>query len=147
MTASTAAAAAPMGAITHLIPAGVDLSDPVSGFAETARLLAGPRGDDRWAVLMDDLHLLDKASNALLRHLLDAGAIRLIATVRTGGRSRTRWRPAGGPQPTGAEWGGWPATRRPHAAGTPKPSPKARSITRSGRCSRPGEARPPQPRC
>ena len=84
VTASAAAAAAPMGAIAHLIPAGVDLSDPVSGFAEVARLLAGPRGDDRWAVLVDDLHLLDKASTALLRHLLDAGAIRLIATVRTG---------------------------------------------------------------
>lgn len=85
VTASAAAAAAPMGAIAHLIPAGVDLSDPVSGFAEVAGLLAGPRGDDRWAVLVDDLHLLDKASTALLRHLLDAGAIRLIATVRTGG--------------------------------------------------------------
>jgi len=85
VTASSSAAAAPMGAIVHLIPAGVDLSDPVSGFAEVARLLAGPRGDDRWAVLVDDLHLLDKASTALLRHLLDAGAVRLIATVRTGG--------------------------------------------------------------
>ena len=85
VTASAAAAAAPMGAVAHLIPAGVDLSDPVSGFAEVARLLAGSRGDDRWAVLVDDLHLLDKASTALLRHLLDAGAIRLIATVRTGG--------------------------------------------------------------
>lgn len=85
VTASAAAAAAPMGAVAHLIPAGVDLSDPVSGFAEIAGLLAGPQGDRRRVVLVDDLHLLDKASAALLRHLLDAGAIRLIATVRTGG--------------------------------------------------------------
>jgi DNA-binding CsgD family transcriptional regulator len=85
VTASAAAAAVPMGAIAHLIPPGADLSEPVSGFAEIARLLTGPRGENRWAVLVDDLHLLDSASTTLLRHLLDAGAIRLIGTVRTGG--------------------------------------------------------------
>ena len=84
VTATAAAAAVPLGAVAHLIPPAVDLSDPVTGYAHAARLLAGPRRDRRWVVLVDDLHLLDAASTTLLRHLLDAGAIRLIATVRTG---------------------------------------------------------------
>ena len=81
VTATATAAAVPLGAIAHLIPPQVDMSRPVSAFAEIARLLAG----QKWAVLVDDLHLLDAASTALLRYLMDTGAIRLIATVRTGG--------------------------------------------------------------
>ncbi len=83
-TATAAAAAVPLGALAHLIPSKVDLSDPVSGFAQVARVLAGPQRDRRWAVLVDDLHLLDAASAVLLRQLLDAGVVRLIATVRSG---------------------------------------------------------------
>lgn len=81
VTATTTAAAVPLGAIAHLIPPGVDMSSPVTAFAEIARVLTG----DGWLVVVDDLHLLDAASAALLRYLMDAGAIRLIATVRTGG--------------------------------------------------------------
>lgn len=81
--ASTAAAAVPLGAIAHLIPAGVDLSDPVKGFTEVANALAGPQRH-RYALLIDDLHLLDATSAMLLRQLLDAGVVRLIATVRSG---------------------------------------------------------------
>ncbi|MFE9139670.1 LuxR C-terminal-related transcriptional regulator [Streptomyces sp. NPDC007355] len=83
-TASAAAAAVPLGAITHLIPSGVDLSDPVQGFAQVVSALAGPDRKRRWAVWVDDLHLLDAASAVLLRQLLDAGVVRLIGTVRTG---------------------------------------------------------------
>ncbi|MFF8848221.1 AAA family ATPase [Streptomyces sp. NPDC015127] len=81
-SASVTAAAVPLGAIAHLIPAGVDLSDPVKGFAAVARTLAGPQRQ-RWALLVDDLHLIDAASTVLLRQLMDAGVVRLIGTVRT----------------------------------------------------------------
>lgn len=74
----------PLGAVAHLLPDGADLTDPVRGFAAVARDLAGPRGNRRWVVLVDDLHLLDTASTVLLHYLLDAGVIRLIGTVRTG---------------------------------------------------------------
>ncbi|MEV4335096.1 ATP-binding protein [Streptomyces sp. NPDC049597] len=84
-TASAVAATVPLGAIAHLIPAGVDLSDPARGFAEVARALAGPSRARRWAVLVDDLHLLDAASAVLLRQLLDVGVVKLISTARTGG--------------------------------------------------------------
>jgi DNA-binding CsgD family transcriptional regulator len=83
-TASAAAAAVPLGAIAHLIPHGVDLSDPVKGFADVAGALAGPRQDRRWALLIDDLQWLDAASAVLLRQLMDTGIVRLIGTVRTG---------------------------------------------------------------
>jgi predicted ATPase len=86
VTANAASATVPLSAIAHLIPSGVDFSDPVAGFVEIARRLAGDQGDRQWAVLVEDLHLLDAASAALLRHLLDAGVARLIATVRTGER-------------------------------------------------------------
>nr|WP_246596616.1 LuxR family transcriptional regulator [Streptomyces aurantiacus] len=82
-TASAAAGAVPLGAIAHLLPAGVDLSDPVAGFAAVAeRLAAGP--GRRWALLVDDMHLLDSASAVLLRELMDSGVLLLIGTVRSG---------------------------------------------------------------
>lgn len=82
-TASAAAGAVPLGAIAHLIPAGVDMSDPATGFAQVATALGGPQRHRR-VLQVDDLHLLDAASAILLGQLLDAGVIRLIATVRTG---------------------------------------------------------------
>ncbi|WP_371670902.1 LuxR C-terminal-related transcriptional regulator [Streptomyces sp. NBC_00289] len=82
-SASAAAASVPLGAIAHLLPPGVDLSDPIKGFAAIARTLARPQRA-RWVLWVDDLHLLDAASAVLLRQLLDARAVRLIATVRAG---------------------------------------------------------------
>jgi DNA-binding CsgD family transcriptional regulator/tetratricopeptide (TPR) repeat protein len=84
-TASAAAAAVPLGAVAHLLPPAVDMSDPVRGFAQAAEAFTAPRrGQERpAALLLDDLHLLDAASAMLLRQLLDAGALRLIATMRT----------------------------------------------------------------
>ncbi|MDQ1040391.1 tetratricopeptide (TPR) repeat protein [Streptomyces sp. V3I8] len=82
-TASTAAGAVPLGAIAHLLPAGVDLSDPVTGFAAVARRLTVGAGLRR-VLLVDDMHLLDSASAMLLRQLMDSGALLLIGTVRSG---------------------------------------------------------------
>jgi DNA-binding CsgD family transcriptional regulator/tetratricopeptide (TPR) repeat protein len=81
-TASAAAGSVPLGAVAHLLPAGVDLSDPVAGFAAVAASLR--RAGGRRVVLLDDLHLLDGTSAVLLRQLMDAGVLRLLATVRTG---------------------------------------------------------------
>ncbi|WP_435280095.1 LuxR C-terminal-related transcriptional regulator [Streptomyces sp. 1222.5] len=81
-TASGAAAAIPLGAIAHLLPSGADLSDPVAGCAEVAEAMA--RSGRRRVVLVDDLHLLDATSALLLKHLVNAGQIRLIATICSG---------------------------------------------------------------
>lgn len=77
------AAAVPLGAIAHLIPRGLDLSDPVAGFAAVARALSEPSGGRQRVLLVDDLQWLDAASAMLLRQLLDAGVVRLIGTMRT----------------------------------------------------------------
>ncbi|MFJ6485944.1 MULTISPECIES: helix-turn-helix transcriptional regulator [unclassified Streptomyces] len=82
--ATSAAASVPLGAIAHLLPDGVDLSDPVSGFASVARLLSRPgTARPRMVILVDDVHLLDATSAMLLRQLMDAGVIFLLGTVRS----------------------------------------------------------------
>ncbi|MFD7613061.1 LuxR C-terminal-related transcriptional regulator [Streptomyces sp. NPDC059828] len=90
--ATAVAGEVPLGAIAHLVPDGVDLSDPVSGFAATTRLLACMRGEgpsgSRFVVLVDDLHLLDATSAMLLRQLMDARVVFLLATVPSGAPAR-----------------------------------------------------------
>ena len=83
--ANTAATTVPLGAIAHLLPTGVDMTDPVKGFAAVAGAIRGS-GDRRrrFAVFVDDIHLLDATSAMLLRQLMDAAVITLIATIRTG---------------------------------------------------------------
>ncbi|MHC5699964.1 LuxR C-terminal-related transcriptional regulator [Streptomyces tirandamycinicus] len=83
VVATAAAAAVPLGAVGHVIPPGVDLSDPVAGFAAVAAAL-GRGGEDRVVLLIDDLHLLDATSVMLVRQLMDSGSALLIGTVRTG---------------------------------------------------------------
>nr|WP_277816013.1 LuxR C-terminal-related transcriptional regulator [Streptomyces graminilatus] len=85
--ASTATSLVTLGALAHLLPPGVDLSDPVARFTAVAEALVGGQGD-RWAVLVDDAHLLDPASAMLLRQLIDVRAVLLIAT-RTAGAAGT----------------------------------------------------------
>ncbi|MER6433399.1 LuxR C-terminal-related transcriptional regulator [Streptomyces sp900105245] len=83
-TATKAAATVPLGAIAHLIPRGVDLSDPVDGFTRVADVLADRHRKHQRVVLIDDLHLLDGTSAVLIRQLLDAGVVRLLGTMRAG---------------------------------------------------------------
>ncbi|MFB7867862.1 LuxR C-terminal-related transcriptional regulator [Streptomyces sp. NPDC056069] len=87
--ASVAASAVPLGAIAHLLPDGPKMSDPRAGFAQVAAVLrtrGGAAGAHRrqGVIYVDDLHLLDATSAVLMRQLLDAGVIRLLATVRSG---------------------------------------------------------------
>ncbi|MEV4334638.1 LuxR C-terminal-related transcriptional regulator [Streptomyces sp. NPDC049597] len=83
--ATVAAASVPLGAIAHLLPNGIGLSDPVAGFAAVAEALreSRPRGG-RTVILIDDVHLLDATSAMLLRQLMDAGLVFLIGSVRSG---------------------------------------------------------------
>jgi DNA-binding CsgD family transcriptional regulator len=74
---ATTAATTPLGAIAHLIPAGM-------GSAKPDAVIRAMRDSATGVVLVDDAHNLDPASATVLRGLLDHGALRLIATVRTG---------------------------------------------------------------
>ncbi|MFD3330519.1 response regulator transcription factor [Streptomyces sp. NPDC058701] len=82
--ASAAAATVPLGALAHLLPRDMDLSDPVTGFAVLVQAWSGRRPAERLALLVDDLHLLDATSALLLRQLTGTGAVRMIATIRSG---------------------------------------------------------------
>ncbi|MCX5000573.1 LuxR C-terminal-related transcriptional regulator [Streptomyces longwoodensis] len=81
-SASAAAKAVPLGALAHLLPPGMDLSDPVRGFAAAAASLRS--GGSRWILMVDDLHLIDATSLVLLRQLMDAGIVKVLGTLRTG---------------------------------------------------------------
>ncbi|WP_030453165.1 helix-turn-helix transcriptional regulator [Herbidospora cretacea] len=83
VTASTAAAAVPLGAVAPIVPAGIDLSDPVSGFARVAARMTHRDGLPL-VVLVDDLHALDTTSALLLRRLVESRVVWLLATLRTG---------------------------------------------------------------
>ncbi|MGW9439662.1 LuxR C-terminal-related transcriptional regulator [Streptomyces sp. NPDC055607] len=80
-TATAASGSIPLGAIAHLLPDGVDLMDPVAGFAAVAAALR--RAGRPWVIMIDDLHLLDATSAVLLRQLMDAGVVKVLATLRT----------------------------------------------------------------
>ncbi|MGW6217351.1 LuxR C-terminal-related transcriptional regulator [Streptomyces sp. NPDC055109] len=82
-TASIAAAAVPLGALAHLLPAGLDMSHPVASYKKVAEAMANSR-EHLQILLVDNLHLLDATSVMLIQQLLDADAIRLIGTVRSG---------------------------------------------------------------
>ncbi|MGW6217620.1 LuxR C-terminal-related transcriptional regulator [Streptomyces sp. NPDC055109] len=82
-TATAAAAAMPFGAIAHLIPSGVDLSDLANTFSGVADMLSGQK-QQRWTFFVDDCHLLDAASARLLRELTEMKTVRFIGTIREG---------------------------------------------------------------
>ncbi|NWF24739.1 AAA family ATPase [Streptomyces sp. PKU-EA00015] len=83
--ATDAAASVSLGALAHLLPHGIDLSDPVSGFARVVKLLSQPHSPtSRMVILVDDVHLLDATSAMLLRQLMDARVAFLLGTVRSG---------------------------------------------------------------
>ncbi|MGW7201433.1 LuxR C-terminal-related transcriptional regulator [Streptomyces chryseus] len=79
---SAAARTVPLGAIAHLLPPDVDLSDPIKGFRDVVHTLSRLGG--RLALLVDDLHLLDSPSAMLLRQLLDSQRVRIVGTIRSG---------------------------------------------------------------
>ncbi|MEV4335084.1 LuxR C-terminal-related transcriptional regulator [Streptomyces sp. NPDC049597] len=81
MKASAAAASVPLGAFAHLLPSGVDLSDPPAVF-RAATSSFRPGGGRRFLLLIDDVHLLDATSAMLVSQLLDAASVFLVATAR-----------------------------------------------------------------
>ncbi|MHA6759551.1 AAA family ATPase [Streptacidiphilus sp. PAMC 29251] len=80
----TPAVSVPLGSIAHLIPSGVDLSEPVTGFEAVGRAMRREALGHQYVVFVDDLQYLDSVSLSLLRALLDGGVIRVIATRRSG---------------------------------------------------------------
>src|SRR5262245_60366775 len=84
--ASQAAAAAPLGALAHLLPADITSQEaapenPADVFRRAADAFAAQGAPT--VLVIDDLHLLDASSLALLTQLVANGLVFLVATVRT----------------------------------------------------------------
>jgi DNA-binding CsgD family transcriptional regulator len=85
-TASATAGLAPLGALAHLLPSEVvdARADPVTLYATVAAAFADQATGRQFVLMIDDLPRLDATSRTLVGQLLDASAIFLIATARTG---------------------------------------------------------------
>jgi DNA-binding CsgD family transcriptional regulator len=80
--ATPVSATMPLGALVHLLPAGVlETDDPVARYRQIVAGLPSPAG--AVVFLVDDLQWLDGASAGLLGQLLDGGEVTLIGTVRS----------------------------------------------------------------
>ncbi|HEY2764963.1 MAG TPA: LuxR C-terminal-related transcriptional regulator [Pseudonocardiaceae bacterium] len=81
---TSAAARIPLGAFAHLIPAAETTSDPLTLLQRAGSALAEGSAA-RLVVGIDDAHLLDELSVALVHQLTLTGAACVVLTVRTGG--------------------------------------------------------------
>src|SRR5829696_2147092 len=84
-SASAAAAQIPLGALAHLLPPAVgrNRSDVVALFDGVLAAFRAASSKP-FVLLADDMHMLDRTSLTLLTQLVDATAVFLIGTVRTG---------------------------------------------------------------
>ncbi len=90
--ASATVASVPLGALAHLLPPDVVLTESTGGGQgglDAVRLLALARQSlaptaGRLVVHVDDAHLLDAVSLTLLTQLVQDGSVALVLTVRTG---------------------------------------------------------------
>jgi DNA-binding CsgD family transcriptional regulator len=84
LVATRAAASIPFGAVSHLLPSERLGDDRLDTLRRAAALLA-ERGRGRLLILgVDDAHLLDDASAALVHQVALRGLAIVVATVRTG---------------------------------------------------------------
>jgi DNA-binding CsgD family transcriptional regulator len=84
--ATEAAAAVPLGAFAALVPSGVRADDRLQLFGLCAEALRGSDTSARVPLGVDDAHLLDASSAALVLHLVTSGTAFVVATVRSGKR-------------------------------------------------------------
>lgn len=85
VAATRAAASIPFGAVPHLLPPAERLGDDRLDTLRRAAALLAERGRGRRLVLaVDDAHLLDDASAALVHLLALRGSAAVLATVRAG---------------------------------------------------------------
>ena len=81
--ATSGAAAVPLGALAHLLPAVDAASDALVLFQRACRALAGDGSGRPPVVGVDDVHLLDPLSMTLLHQLAASRSVTLVLTVRT----------------------------------------------------------------
>lgn len=83
-TATTSAATMPFAALCHLLPDDDHVARRSDLLRRTARHLAVQGRSRRVVLAIDDAHLLDEASAALVHHLAIASPVFVLVTVRDG---------------------------------------------------------------
>ena len=122
---------APLGALAHLLPAGIadERVDLVAVVAAVRPVVLDLANDGPLVLFVDDLHLLDGTSAALVAQLVDADLVFLVATVRT-------------PEPACRRGSSRCGTERGFAASTCSTSTGRRSTRSSTSCSADRSRRP-----
>ena len=80
--ATRSAGAMPFGAFAHLLPADLNSAGPVNLLGVAGAAVVGRSTDGQLVLGVDDAHLLDASSAALVRHLAASAACFLLVTVR-----------------------------------------------------------------
>jgi hypothetical protein len=94
--ATRSAASIPFGAVSHLLPAGEHFDlERWEVLRWAADELARRAGPDRLVLGVDDAHLLDDASAALVYQLVTRSLAVVVATIRSGEPAPTRSSPSG----------------------------------------------------
>ncbi len=81
---TSAAAAIPLGAVAHLLPAVGTVSDPLTLLQRAGAAIAEQGKGHRLVIGIDDAHLLDELSVTLLHQLALTRTACLVLTVRSG---------------------------------------------------------------
>lgn len=85
LVATGATAEVPFAAVLPLIPGDAEWGvERAALFGAVQRSLVEATAGAPRTTVVDDAHLLDVGSTALLAHLVDTGAVHLVATIRTG---------------------------------------------------------------
>lgn len=82
-TATRSAATIPLGALAHLLTPGSENAGALEAMAALAARFTAVAGGPP-VIAVDDAHLLDDASAALLHHLVTSGRAFVLLTARTG---------------------------------------------------------------
>jgi DNA-binding CsgD family transcriptional regulator len=85
VVATTASASIPFGPFASLLP-GIDgpSADRLAWLRNAASMFADRAHSGPVLLVVDDAHLLDDGSAALVHHLVETGSCRMLLTVRTG---------------------------------------------------------------
>ncbi|NMH97847.1 helix-turn-helix transcriptional regulator [Pseudonocardia sp. K10HN5] len=82
--ATVAASAIPLGALAHLLPAAEGASGPLALLQGALSALGNGGCGERMVVGIDDAHLLDDLSVALVHQVALVGTVAVVLTARTG---------------------------------------------------------------
>ena len=87
LVGTTASREIPFGTVAPMLPDGVAAMHPSHVLREIGRQLRQDAGRRSSLVVIDDAHLLDDRSAAVVLGLMTSGATRIVATIRSGERA------------------------------------------------------------